>query len=252
VNRRAQAVVMLLVGLAVLNITFTGTYLRYVKPGLKPFLIAAAGLLIAAAVMTVWYQLRRDPSHVDSPAGRRDGGNHAGHGHGHGHHDGGPRVAWLLLAPVVVLALVAPQALGADAAGRSGSALQAPASDFPPLGEGDPVAISLLDYASRAVFDEGKSLAGRNVRILGFVVIGDDGQTYLARMIVSCCAADARPIKIGLTGGLPGDLAQDVWLTVTGTFNPKTVADPINGATIPFLSVTGVERSDQPNNPYQQ
>jgi uncharacterized repeat protein (TIGR03943 family) len=114
------------------------------------------------------------------------------------------------------------------------------------------VAVGLLDYPSRAVFDQGRSLAGRSVRVLGFVVLGDDGQVYLARMIVSCCAADARPIKIGLTGALPADLAPDVWLSVTGSYNPKTIDDPVNGATIPFLTVAAVEPAEQPANPYQQ
>ena len=91
---------------------------------------------------------------------------------------------------------MAPQALGADAAGRAGGALRAPTSGFEPLPEGDPVSISLPEYASRAVFDEGRSLQNRTLRILGFIVIGDDGQPYLARMMVSCCAADARPSRL--------------------------------------------------------
>ena len=40
-NRQAQAVVMLLVGGAVLRASLTDLYLRYVKQGLRPFLIAA-------------------------------------------------------------------------------------------------------------------------------------------------------------------------------------------------------------------
>ena len=57
--RQAQAVVMLLLGGAVLRITVTGTYLRYVKAGLRPLLLVAGVLLVAAAVMTLWYELRR-------------------------------------------------------------------------------------------------------------------------------------------------------------------------------------------------
>ena len=45
-NREAQSVVALLVGGAVLRISLTDVYLRYVKEGLRPFLIAA-GLLMA-------------------------------------------------------------------------------------------------------------------------------------------------------------------------------------------------------------
>ena len=242
-NRRAQAVVLLLVGLAVLQTSFTDAYLSFVKPALRPFLIAAGLLLVLTAGMTMWYQWQRDPSHADA------GGELAHHdGHGHG---GEPHIAWILLLPLAVLALVAPQALGADAAGRSGSALQAPTSDFEPLPEGDPVAIGLQEYASRAVFDEGRSLEKRTVRITGFVLLGDDGATYLARMIVSCCAADARPIKIGMTGTLPAGLAADTWLSVTGTYTPQTVKDPVNGAVIPFLTVGEVQQIERPDNPYQ-
>lgn len=261
-NRRAQAVVMLLVGVTVLQTSFTDTYLSFVKPGLRPFLIAAGVLLVATAGMTLWYQWRRDPSHED---GRRmDAAGHraleAGHrapedgqraleaGHGH---SGEPRVAWLLLLPVAVLALVAPQAMGADAAGRSGTALQAPTSDFDPLPEGDPVSIGLQEYASRAVFDSGRSLEKRTVRITGFVLMGDDGTPYLARMIVTCCAADARPIKIGMTGAVPTGLAPDTWLSVTGTYTSQTVKDPVNGGVIPFLDVGEVQQIPRPGNPYQ-
>ena len=40
-NRQAQAVVLLLLGGAVLKASVTDMYLRYVKEGLRPFLIAA-------------------------------------------------------------------------------------------------------------------------------------------------------------------------------------------------------------------
>ncbi|GAB3860315.1 hypothetical protein GCM10029963_63030 [Micromonospora andamanensis] len=57
-NRQAQAVILLLLGGAVIRASVTDLYLRYVKEGLRPFLIAAGLLLIAAAIMTLWYELR--------------------------------------------------------------------------------------------------------------------------------------------------------------------------------------------------
>ncbi len=57
-NRQAQAVVLLLLGGAVVKASVTDMYLRYVKEGLRPFLIVAGLLLIAAAVMTLWYDFR--------------------------------------------------------------------------------------------------------------------------------------------------------------------------------------------------
>lgn len=52
-NRQAQAVVMFLFGGAILRASLTDMYLLYVKEGLRPFLLAAGVLLIAAAVMTL-------------------------------------------------------------------------------------------------------------------------------------------------------------------------------------------------------
>src|SRR5688572_7972459 len=103
-NRQAQAVVLLLVGGAILRASVTDLYLRYVKEGLRPFLIAAGVLLVAAAVATLWYELRP----------RRAGHDHSDDGHGHAE----PRVAWLLVLPVFALLLVAPPALGSYAANR--------------------------------------------------------------------------------------------------------------------------------------
>jgi uncharacterized repeat protein (TIGR03943 family) len=122
----------------------------------------------------------------------------------HGRNHGEPRIAWLLLQSALALLLFSPPALGSYQASRNGTALSVQAnSDFPPLPDGDPVRISMLDYAGRAVFDKGRSLQGRRVPLSGFVIAGPNGQPYLARMVVSCCAADGRPVSIGLIGDLP-------------------------------------------------
>ena len=242
-NRTAQGVVLLLFGGAILRASVTDLYLRYVKEGLRPFLIAAGILLVAAAVATLWYELR----------GGRAAGEHSdggGHGDGHGHAE--PRVAWLLVLPVFALLLVAPPALGSYAANRAGTALQE-TSDFPPLPPGDPVAVSVVDYATRAVYDEGRSLAGRTVRITGFVMVGDDGAPYLARMTLSCCAADARPIKIGLDGAaVPSGLAADTWLEVLGRYTPRSTKDSVNDGVIPYLEVAEVRQVAAPANQYDE
>jgi uncharacterized repeat protein (TIGR03943 family) len=235
VNRQAQAVVLLLVGGAVLRSSLTDMYLRYVKQGLRPFLIAAGLLLVIAAVMTLWYELR--------------GNKETEHDHGDSHsHE--PSIAWLLVLPVFALLLVSPPALGSYAASRSGTALQQ-VSDFPPLPSGDPARISVLDYASRAVFDEGRSIGDRKVLLRGFVVKGTDGRPYLARMILTCCAADARPVKVGLAGQVPTDLKSDTWIEVTGRYTQKSVKDDINGETIPYLDVVDFQRVATPNEQYE-
>ena len=83
------------------------------------------------------------------------------------------RVGWLLLVPALALLLFSPPALGSFQANRNGTALSAASgSDFAPLPPGDPVRLTLLDYAARAVFDHGRSLSGRDVQLTGFVIAG--------------------------------------------------------------------------------
>jgi uncharacterized repeat protein (TIGR03943 family) len=246
VNRQAQAVIMLLLGGAVLRISLTDTYQRYVKPSLGPYLIAAGAVLVATAIATLWFELRGDRS--PSEAGGSDDGEHDHESDGHG-----PKVAWLLVLQVVALLLFAPPALGSYAANRSGTALAAQnsSSDFPKLPKGDPAKITILDYASRAVFDDGKSLEGHRVQLTGFVLSGPGGRPYLARMILTCCAADARPIKVALTGSVSPGLKQDTWLEVVGTYIDKRDKDPVNGETIPYLNVSDLHEVSAPAEPYE-
>jgi hypothetical protein len=46
------------------------------------------------------------------------------------------------------------------------------------------------------VWDDASSLNGRQVRLVGFIVHGAGDTTYLGRLVMSCCAADVRPVKI--------------------------------------------------------
>jgi len=233
VNKQAQAVILLLVGGAVLRASLSGQYLNYVKPGLQPYLIAAGAILVLAGAFTLWYELR---------------GRESDDGHGHAH--GGPKVAWLLLAPVLGLLLFAPPALGSYAAGRSGSAVTA-RSEYAPLPPGDPLSLTMLDYASRAVFDRGVSLGERHIQLTGFVMRGPQEQWLLARMMVSCCAADARPVKVALDGELPEGLAEQQWVRVTGVYSGRRITDDVGGEAIPFIAVSEVTLIPVPQEQYE-
>jgi uncharacterized repeat protein (TIGR03943 family) len=109
----------------------------------------------------------------------------------------------------------------------------------------------VLDYASRAVFDEGHSLGDRRIKLVGFIAEGPDGKQMLARMILSCCAADARPIKVGLTGEAPSGLALDSWVEVVGTYTDLTMIDSVNGEKIPFIAVSEWRAVDTPKQQYE-
>jgi uncharacterized repeat protein (TIGR03943 family) len=242
VNKQAQAVILLLVGGAVLRASLSGQYLNYVKPGLQPYLVVAGGILLLAGAFTLWYELR------GSRQEQQQQGEHDDDGHGHAH--GGPKVAWLLLAPVLGLLLFAPPALGSYAAGRSGSAVTA-RSEYAPLPAGDPLTLTMLDYASRAVFDKGASLGERRIQLTGFAMHGPQNQWLLARMMVSCCAADARPVKVALDGELPDGLADQQWIRITGKYSGREIQDDVNGEAIPFIEVSEVTLIAVPQEQYE-
>ncbi len=242
-KRQAQAVVLFLIGGTVIRASFTDLYLRYVKAGLRPFLLVAGVVLIAAAVATVWYEVRRPRE----GAANRSGSEHGESG-GHTHHE--PRIAWLLALPVLALILVAPPPPGSYSAGRTGTALQRPPG-FPTLPAGDPLRLSVLDYAGRAVFDRGRSLDDRKIKLTGFITLGDSGAPYLSRMSLNCCAADAQPVKVGLSGRVPPTLQPDTWLEITGTYSKKKAKDPVNDGAIPFIDVSRARPVKAPHNQYE-
>jgi len=114
-----------------------------------------------------------------------------------------------------------------------------------------PVQLSVVDYAGRAVYDHGRSLADRPITLTGFLTIDRDGQPYLTRMILNCCAADAQPVKVGLSGKLPPVLQPDTWFAVTGTYINRQGTDPINNGPIPFLDISRADPVSTPPDPYE-
>jgi putative membrane protein len=243
VNREAQAIVLLLLGGALLHAGSTDLYLRYVQAGLRPLLLAAGVVLVLGAVATLWYGRRRSRVPQVGPSERE-------HDDGHGHGHRGPGIAWLLLLPLFALILVGPPALGSYSALRTGTALQQPLF-LPPLAADGPLELSVVDYAGRAVFDHGHSLGTRPVVITGFIAVDDQGRPFLTRMFRNCCAADARPIKVGLTGAVPPVLQPDAWLEVTGTYTDEQTSDPVNNGPIPFIDVSQARPVPAPEDEYE-
>ncbi|WP_327748570.1 TIGR03943 family putative permease subunit [Streptomyces europaeiscabiei] len=233
-NRQAQTVILFLTGGALLHAGFTDLYLRYVKAGLRPLLIGAGIVLISAAVATVLYERR---------AWRQGDEQHT-------HHE--PRVSWLLVLPLLALVLVAPPAAGSYTAMRTGTALQQQPWGYPTLPADGTLRLSVADYAGRAVYDKGRALSGRPLKVTGFLALDGSGNPYLVRMALNCCAADAQPVKIALTGELPAVLRPDTWIEVTGTYTPKWTKDPLNGTAVPYLHVTATKPVEAPQDPYDE
>jgi uncharacterized repeat protein (TIGR03943 family) len=235
VRRETQNVLLVLLGGALLKISWNGSYLHYVKPSLLPFLVSAGVVILALGLIAIVRDVRAVAGHADHDE----------------HPDHAGRSPWLLLLPVLAIFLVAPPALGADAVSRSASvAPQRSAVNFPPLPAGPAPALRMSDFVTRAVWDDAGSLNGRQVRLLGFVVQGDDGVTYLARLVMACCAADATPVKVHLEGrsGL-AVLPQDGWFEVRGQLMPGSARSGNSFA--PTFTVSDLRPVPAPAEPYE-
>ncbi|GGU29832.1 TIGR03943 family protein [Streptomyces violascens] len=227
-KKMLPAVLLGLVGCALLRISLlSDLYLRYVKEGLRPLLIASGVVLVVLGFLAA---LRTREPH-----------GHDKDGHGHAHSAAGPKTAWLLALPAVMLLLFAPPALGSYTVARDGSGAVARRTTFAPLPKLSPLPLSLSDFTSRAVWDEKGSLKGRTVRLTGFVAPGNATAWQLSRVVVSCCAADARVLKVEVHGIVAPPA--DSWVTVTGTWRPAAKA--------PALDAIKIERIAQPRNPYR-
>ncbi|MBE1502418.1 putative repeat protein (TIGR03943 family) [Amycolatopsis lexingtonensis] len=251
-KRETQNILLLLLGGALIKIAVNGDYLRYVKPAQQPWIIIGGAVMVALGALAIVRDLlaARADGHAHPAAGGADSAVAADDGHGHAH---SARPAWLLLVPVLAVFLVAPPALGADSVIRTearvpASAAAANAASFPPLPAGDPVPLAVNEFVSRAGWDAAGTLNGRTVSLTGFVV-HTEGSTLLARLVISCCAADAFPVTVRLRGGEADHLASDAWIRVTGQVVPGT-ATRANSYT-PDFTPTSLATVPTPKDPYE-
>lgn len=282
-RRDVGAILLILLGGAVMRISLTGAFINYVKPGMKPYLIASAAVLILLGVLAFIDSLRdkrevhdhdTESEHGQSDAGAPTQGASVGlqqevvdsaeardpmtqtgaivaddaildDGHGHGR----MRSPWLLLLPVAAIFLVAPGPLGAYTASREGASVSQPrtGSEVTPLPPGDPVPLRLDEYAVRAVWDNGRTLEGRTVEMVGFATPTEDGSWLLTRLGLACCAADALATKVKPIGDVP-TVPANTWVSVTGRYLPGGGTGTSDA--VPWLQVDTMIRIPQPEDPY--
>ena len=215
-----------LVGAVVLRLTVSGAYQRYVQNGMRPWLLLAGAALVAMGAFALLRSLLA-PSAEDA--------------------DDRPREGWLLLAPIAVLLLVAPPALGSYGVDRSAPVdVRSGGGGYEPLPKtAGPVPMSLLEYGQRAFDGDGRTVRDATVSLTGFVAAGADSTSFrLARYQIACCAADAAAMivkVIGISGRAP---ARDQWVTVTGRFH-------VTSGDTPELTGLTVQPIPAPEDPYE-
>lgn len=248
-NRIIESSILAAVGSVAVTAAVTGLAVRFVKPGLTWYLVAAGAVLLLMAVHGILGEALSAPAPSDD---RTADGHHglggetvdAEEGHAHDHVS---RVGWLMLVPFLLIGFVVPPPLGAYSAGRSGGEVRKTSSAFAPLPSGDPVELTLTDYSQRVLYDDSGSLEGRRVRLVGFASPGRDGGWVLTRMAMSCCAADAAAIKVVPDGAQ--SVPADTWVAIEGTPLPAPEQQG-NAPRLAHLKVEQLTRVSVPTNPY--
>jgi uncharacterized repeat protein (TIGR03943 family) len=238
-DRRTQGAMLVLVGAVSLWLGLSQAALAYVRAGLRPPLTASGLVLLLLGLVAL---LRRSAEATD--------------GHTHAHGDHGPRSAWLLLLPVLVLVLVTPPALGSYAASRQPPGTNGgSAGEFPALPEPVDGAVPLLvsEFVARAQNDRARSLKDQRVRLVGFVIPDQGGghDYQLARFVLACCAADAEAYTVQIRGDATPRQA-DQWLLVEGRWLPQPVPEQTGSFTNPpVLLADAVTAIRPPANRYE-
>nr|WP_283242166.1 TIGR03943 family protein [Gordonia araii] len=225
---------MLCLGLTVAKTVLDGTFERYVKPSMTPYLLISAAVLVALAVVAIVGDIR---------AG---GPREEAHGHGHG----SGRVLWLLCAPVLVVFFLVPPALVPTSTGTTANVAAAESVVFPPLPPGEVARLSVHEVVQRATQPDGGGLTGRQVSVDGYL-LSRDGRAELAQVVIICCAADARTYRVEVTGRgatALGQRAAGTWWRAVGTVVDGSASE--QRRRVPQLDVVSVREIAAPKNTY--
>lgn len=233
-TRGGRAVLMIFVGAVCTRLAWTGEFGVFLQQRMRWPLLIAGAIAVALGLVEAVRADRDEPAERWSVA---------------------PRVGWLVIVPMLVLIAVAPTGLGASAVGRTDGYQATERNSFPPLPAGsEPVAMTMLEFVDRAVWDSERSLAGRHVLLRGFVVADErvpDGFA-LTRFVVACCAADALPVQVAVhtgTGAPPGtgSLDDDTWVDAVVVWRPPS--EPYDLTTSWIVEVDLIELDVLPEAP---
>ncbi|WP_055714190.1 TIGR03943 family putative permease subunit [Streptomyces torulosus] len=243
-KRLLQMALLLLSGLSLLHASlFTDIFLRYVKPGMRPLLIASGVLLLLLAAAEAWSLRRTGKAHEPGEEHQHDDGGDHCHDH-----SGVPRVAWLLFLPALSLLFFAPPSLGAYTAARQAPPKTiAQQDEFDPLPSLSPLPMTLSDFTRRIQQDRRQAIKERKVQMTGFVTPAERGEGwYLTRLMINCCAADVQSVKVRIHKAK--DLPADTWVTVVGTWHE---GGTLGTSSAPVaLDARTVRKADKPANAY--
>jgi uncharacterized repeat protein (TIGR03943 family) len=139
---------------------------------------------------------------------------------------------------------------------------EVPASFMPPAPEAPPPLDARSDAASgpieevtlREIFNRPHSLVGKRVAVVGMARSHEDARREFGeralivfRFVVSCCAADARPVSVvAIRAQRQAVVPDDAWVRAEGVFRLRDTSQGI----IPVLEGAWLGAMPEPRSPY--
>lgn len=242
---RDRSALLLIVGTLAVWLGASDVSLNYVRPGARPLVLLGGIVLCGLGLLPPLGLLGARRSSDPAGADTADSGPL-----GHEHSRAGLGVGWLLIVPAVLLTVVPPSPLGANAVrSRLVRSTDDRVSD-PPVGRPvrGAVPMQMAEFWSRAAIGDAQLLHNVPVRLVGFVSDEGDASSYrLSRFAIFCCAADAEAVEIAVRGDAsPRQTNQ--WLQVEGVLAPAAAGEP---DTLPTLVATKVVEVSRPRKPYE-
>jgi uncharacterized repeat protein (TIGR03943 family) len=241
----APAAVMSAWGTVMLHTIATGHINRLLSPLFRSYVLPAAVLLILlSAAYLLLYRPSENPAPALAPAGRLR-----------------QLLRWtVLLLPVVAASVLSPAALSSTTmANRANStagvtpmpsmsaATNKDVADAIAADSNQPVPVDVTDLITLSHSPaQMQSFAGRKVHAIGFIIAQGGGTPKLVRWLMWCCAADAQPVSVQLTGDVSGNFKDDQWYELIGTAQfPSTL-----GQVTPQIDVESIKPTQEPDEPY--
>ncbi len=169
-----------------------------------------------------------------------------------------PRFGSILLIAVAILGFaIAPQVFASDKAIQRGvTDLSAGNSRLQPQSfqaSVRPEERTLVDWTrTLSVYPEPDAYTGQKVKVTGFVIYPpelSDRYIFLARFVLTCCAADAYPVglPVKLKDGITREeFKKDSWLEIEGEMATEVLSEKRQ---LTIIS-NSVKKVSQPKNPY--
>lgn len=245
-----ESLILIFVGLLTVKYYATGEIIYFVYPGYIWLILISSIIISLTGVYTLYTIYQKDAA----PCCSHDHScchNHKDQAY-HGHTVN--ILKYTLLLPLIVGYLVTPRPLSAETALNRGLTLEL---DLEIKQESvlnifttNPENRNVLEWVRTLTFNpEPEAHLGLPVNLSGFILdLDDEDFIYIARFLVACCAADARPIALPiLRNELSKDLSNGDWIQLEGTFTTFQRPDIGRKAVVNPDQINLIE---QPRDPY--